>query len=122
MFLELKQVGKRYKDQQNQFEVFSDIDLSIEENQFVSILGPSGCGKSTLLSMIAGLENVTEGTILLEGEEISKPGSDRGMVFQEPSLFPWLNVKNNVLYPIKKQLPKQEAEERDEAFFENGFI
>ena len=47
MFLELKQVGKRYKDQQNQFEVFSDIDLSIEENQFVSILGPSGCGKST---------------------------------------------------------------------------
>lgn len=116
MFLELKQVGKRYKDQQNQFEVFSDIDLSIEENQFVSILGPSGCGKSTLLSMIAGLENVTEGTILLEGEEISKPGSDRGMVFQEPSLFPWLNVKNNVLYPIKKQLPKQEAEERVKHF------
>lgn len=66
--------------------------------------------------MIAGLENVTEGTILLEGEEISKPGSDRGMVFQEPSLFPWLNVKNNVLYPIKKQLPKQEAEERVKHF------
>lgn len=87
MFLELKQVGKRYKDQQNQFEVFSDIDLSIEENQFVSILGPSGCGKSTLLSMIAGLENVTEGTILLEGEEISKPGSDRGWFFKNLHCF-----------------------------------
>ena len=112
MFLELNQLAKTYEDGQNQFEVFSDIDLSIEENQFVSLLGPSGCGKSTLLSMVAGLETSTRGRILLDGTEIKKPGSDRGMVFQAPSLFPWLNVEDNVLYPIKKQLPKQEAKER----------
>lgn len=87
MFLELKQVGKRYKDQQNQFEVFSDIDLSIEENQFVSILGPSGCGKSTLLSMIAGLENVTEGTILLEGKKSVNRARTEGWFFKNLHCF-----------------------------------
>ncbi|SEQ00666.1 ABC transporter ATP-binding protein [Piscibacillus halophilus] len=111
--LNLNNVGKTYTDQnQGRFEVFSGIDLTIEENQFVSILGPSGCGKSTLLSMVAGLESVSEGAISLEGNDINQPGPDRGMVFQEPSLFPWLNVQENVLYPIKKRLPKKEAEER----------
>ncbi len=108
MFLNIDQVGKTFKDQeQGSFEVFSNIKLSIEENQFVSILGPSGCGKSTLLSMIAGLEDISEGAIILEGSEIKRPGPDRGMVFQEPSLFPWLNVKENVMYPIKKLLSKK---------------
>ncbi|MGP4071177.1 ABC transporter ATP-binding protein [Piscibacillus sp. B03] len=117
MFLKIDQVGKTYEDQkQGRFEVFSGINLTIEENQFVSILGPSGCGKSTLLSMVAGLQSVSEGTISLENNQIKKPGPDRGMVFQEPSLFPWLNVKENVLYPLKKQLPKKEAEERVDHF------
>lgn len=106
----MKNVGKSFD---NQFEVFSNLDLTIEENQFVSLLGPSGCGKSTLLSMVAGLEPVTEGTIELDQQRIKKAGPDRGMVFQQPSLFPWLNVKENVMFPLKK---KKDAEERAEQF------
>ncbi|KHE67860.1 ABC transporter ATP-binding protein [Halobacillus sp. BBL2006] len=117
MFLQMDKVGKTFNDkEEGRFEVFSDIDLSIEENQFVSLLGPSGCGKSTLLSMVAGLETVTEGSIKLEGEEIKKAGPDRGMVFQEASLFPWLNVKENVMFPLKQQLSKQEASKRTDQF------
>ncbi|RPF51036.1 ABC transporter ATP-binding protein [Aquisalibacillus elongatus] len=119
MFLEFNEVGKNFADEQHgSFEVFSDINLSIEENQFVSILGPSGCGKSTLLSMVAGLEDVTQGDIQLEGNEINSPGPDRGMVFQEPSLFPWLNVKENVMFPIKKKMSKAEAEKRADHFLQ----
>ncbi|TGB04000.1 ABC transporter ATP-binding protein [Halobacillus salinus] len=110
MFLQVKGVGKAFD---NDFEVFSDLDLSIQENQFVSLLGPSGCGKSTLLSMVAGLESVTEGTIELDQQQITKAGPDRGMVFQQPSLFPWLNVKENVMFPLKK---KKGAEELAEHF------
>ncbi|MCA0971833.1 ABC transporter ATP-binding protein [Halobacillus litoralis] len=110
MFLKINNATKSFD---NEFEVFSDLDLTIEENQFVSLLGPSGCGKSTLLSMVAGLESVTEGSIELDRQKITKAGPDRGMVFQQPSLFPWLNVKENVMFPIKKQ---KDAEERAEKF------
>ncbi|WP_226585098.1 ABC transporter ATP-binding protein [Halobacillus litoralis] len=117
MFLAVDNLGKSFSDQDDEsFEVFSEIDLNIEENQFVSLLGPSGCGKSTLLSMVAGLESISKGSIKLEGEEIKKAGPDRGMVFQSPSLFPWLNVKENVLFPLKGHWSKQEASERADRF------
>ncbi|MDQ0160218.1 ABC transporter ATP-binding protein [Alkalibacillus salilacus] len=117
MFLELKDVAKTFTgEKQGAFEVFSDIDLSIEENQFVSILGPSGCGKSTLLAMVAGLESLTEGEMKLEGEQVNSPGPDRGMVFQEPSLFPWLNVQENVTFPLKHMYSKAEAQKRANDF------
>lgn len=115
----MEEVGKTFNDEQKgSFEVFSGIDLDIEENQFVSLLGPSGCGKSTLLSMVAGLEEVTSGSIELEGNPIKKAGPDRGMVFQQPSLFPWLNVKENVLFPLKGQWSKKESEERADRFLQ----
>ncbi|CDQ20393.1 NitT/TauT family transport system ATP-binding protein [Halobacillus karajensis] len=115
----MDQVGKTFQDEDNRsFEVFSNIDLTIEENQFVSLLGPSGCGKSTLLSMVAGLEDVTTGSIKLEGKDIKTAGPDRGMVFQQPSLFPWLDVKENVLFPLKGQWSKQEAEDRADRFLQ----
>ncbi|MCP3028114.1 ATP-binding cassette domain-containing protein [Halobacillus sp. A5] len=117
MFLEFDQVGKKFKDKENgEFEVFSDINLSIERKEFVSLLGPSGCGKSTLLSMVAGLEKSTAGAISLEGEKIKKAGPDRGMVFQQASLFPWLNVRDNVTFPLKSTMSKKEAEERADHF------
>ncbi|GGF31353.1 nitrate/sulfonate/bicarbonate ABC transporter ATP-binding protein [Halobacillus andaensis] len=117
MFLELNNVGKTFKDkEQGEFEVFSDIDLSIEKKEFVSLLGPSGCGKSTLLSMVAGLEHATTGSMSLEGHEIKQAGPDRGMVFQQASLFPWLNVKDNVMFPLKSTMSKKEAEERADHF------
>ncbi|WP_101843040.1 ABC transporter ATP-binding protein [Halobacillus sp. Marseille-P3879] len=117
MFLELNQVGKTFKDKdQGSFQVFSDIDLTIEKQEFVSLLGPSGCGKSTLLSMVAGLENASAGSIVLEGQEIKKAGPDRGMVFQQASLFPWLNVRDNVMFPLKSTMSKKEAGERADHF------
>ncbi|MFG6120699.1 ABC transporter ATP-binding protein [Thalassobacillus sp. B23F22_16] len=103
MFLQVNNVAKTFAEH----EVFSGIDLSIHENQFVSLLGPSGCGKSTLLSMVAGLESATEGSISLGGKTILEPGTDRGMVFQQPALFPWLTVKDNVTFPLKDKLSKQ---------------
>lgn len=120
MFVQMNHVGKTFNslDQRSALEVFSDIDLTISENQFVSILGPSGCGKSTLLSMVAGLENITAGSILLQDEEIKKPGPERGMVFQQPSLFPWLNVRDNVTFPLKGRMGKKEANKRADHFLQ----
>lgn len=114
----MNHIGKTFidQDQQSSFEVFSDIDLNVSENQFVSILGPSGCGKSTLLSMVAGLEAATEGSISLQEKEIKKAGPDRGMVFQQPSLFPWLNVQDNVTFPLKGTMSKSEARTRADHF------
>ncbi|WP_085522659.1 ABC transporter ATP-binding protein [Tuberibacillus sp. Marseille-P3662] len=112
MFLQASDLTKTFpqKDQQT-LTVFSNIDLSVEQNEFVSILGPSGCGKSTLLSMVAGLEAPTSGTLTLEEEPISGPGVERGMVFQQPALFPWLSVKENVMFPLKPMHGKRESEE-----------
>jgi ABC-type nitrate/sulfonate/bicarbonate transport system ATPase subunit len=74
------------------------IDLAIEDNDFLCILGPSGCGKSTLLRIVAGLEAPGTGEVLLDGERVERPGPDRGMVFQSYTLFPWLTVRQNVLF------------------------
>ena len=74
------------------------IDLPIEDNDFLCILGPSGCGKSTLLRIVAGLEVPSTGKVLLDGQPVSRPGPDRGMVFQSYTLFPWLTVRQNVLF------------------------
>lgn len=111
MFLQLEGVGKSFphKDE-GSFQVFANINLEINENEFVSILGPSGCGKSTLLSMVAGLEPITSGNIMVENDSINKPGPDRGMVFQQPALFPWLSVKENVKFPLKGKSQKEQEQ------------
>jgi ABC-type nitrate/sulfonate/bicarbonate transport system ATPase subunit len=91
-------------------------DLAVAENDFITILGPSGCGKSTLLRIVAGLDTQTAGDVLLDGRRISGPGADRGMVFQSYTLFPWLNVLQNVCFglrerglPLTDQLAKARA-------------
>ena len=73
-------------------------DLTVEDNDFIAILGPSGCGKSTLLRIVAGLEQPSTGRVLLDGAPVSRPGPDRGMVFQSYTLFPWLTVRDNVRF------------------------
>jgi NitT/TauT family transport system ATP-binding protein len=89
------------------------IDLEIGEDEFLTILGPSGCGKSTLLNIIAGFDHPTDGEIRLDGEIISKPGPDRGVVFQEYALFPWLNAAENIEFGLRERgVPKAEREAR----------
>jgi NitT/TauT family transport system ATP-binding protein len=73
-------------------------DLTVEDNDFITILGPSGCGKSTLLRIVAGLEQPSTGRVLLDGAPVSRPGPDRGMVFQSYTLFPWLTVRDNIRF------------------------
>ena len=73
-------------------------DLTVDDNDFITILGPSGCGKSTLLRIVAGLEQPSTGRVLLDGAPVSRPGPDRGMVFQSYTLFPWLTVRENIRF------------------------
>jgi NitT/TauT family transport system ATP-binding protein len=88
--------------------------LEVRSGEFVALVGPSGCGKTTLLNAVDGLIPVTSGTLTLDGRPISKPGEDRAMVFQQPSLLPWRTVLGNVIYGLELQgsLPKHEAQER----------
>ncbi len=91
----------------------NEIDLEIESGEFVCIVGASGCGKSTLLNLVAGLEKPTGGKILLDGKEVTGPGADRTVMFQEHGLFPWLNVIENVKFCMKLAgVPKDEQEQK----------
>jgi ABC-type nitrate/sulfonate/bicarbonate transport system ATPase subunit len=78
-------------------------DLSVQENDFITILGPSGCGKSTLLRIVAGLDEPSGGQVLLDGRRIEGPGADRGMVFQSYTLFPWLTVRDNICFGLAER-------------------
>jgi NitT/TauT family transport system ATP-binding protein len=82
-------------------EAIADVSLAVSSGEFVAILGPSGCGKSTLLELCAGLEPVSGGAILIDGEKVAGPNPKAVMVFQEHSLFPWLNVESNVVFGLK---------------------
>lgn len=88
------------------------VSVSVEDNDFITILGPSGCGKSTLLRIVAGLDQPTTGQVLLDGTPVSQPGPDRGMVFQSYTLFPWLTVQQNICFGLReKKVPSvQQAE------------
>ena len=81
----------------------AEVDLNVGEGEFVALLGPSGCGKSTLLNLLAGFEPLTDGALRFDGRAIAKPGPDRGVVFQEASLLPWLTVWENVVFGPKVQ-------------------
>ncbi|CAN7337353.1 ABC transporter ATP-binding protein [Variovorax paradoxus] len=113
--LDIRGLGKRYASTQasgGELQVLEGIDLHIPAGRFVSIVGTSGCGKSTLLRLILGLDAQYEGRILLDGEPISGPGRERGIVFQDHRLFPWLTVEQNIAVGLRNA-PFSAKEKRD---------
>jgi len=101
--LQILQVSKTFNTHGAVTQALTATDLSVDENDFITILGPSGCGKSTLLRMVAGLDTPSSGEIKLEGVQVTGPGADRGMVFQSYTLFPWLNVLENVCFGLREK-------------------
>jgi NitT/TauT family transport system ATP-binding protein len=110
MELQISKVSKIFKNNGQPHQVLKDLSFTVGEGAFVTLLGPSGCGKTTLLNIIGGFLRATEGEVRLNGMPIQRPGPDRGFVFQDYALFPWLTVKENILYPLKAQ--KWSATER----------
>lgn len=110
--LEIRDVGKIYNTKAGETTALEKTSFTVADGEFVTILGPSGCGKSTILRIVAGLEESNSGQVLLDGKEINGPGPDRGMVFQSYTLFPWLNVKDNITFGLKLKGVSQK--ERDD--------
>ncbi|MEY4505122.1 MAG: hypothetical protein RL154_1419 [Pseudomonadota bacterium] len=106
-FLSIQNLDKVYQlPKGGEYIALKDVNLEIKENEVVSIIGHSGCGKSTILSIIAGLQDATAGTLILENREIKGPGPDRAVVFQNHSLLPWLSVFQNIEIGVKKTMPE----------------
>ncbi len=90
------------------------VSLTVNDGEFISIIGPSGCGKTTLLNMIAGFEQVTSGSITLDGEPVTGPGAERGVIFQEYGIFPWLSVRENIAFGLSLRASRVPAVEHEE--------
>jgi len=112
VMLACKNLKKAYPTPKGDFVVLKDFHLQVKEEEFISIIGHSGCGKSTLLTMVAGLNAITAGTILLDGLAISGAGPDRAVVFQSPSLFPWMTALENVMIGVKQVFPHATKSQR----------
>jgi NitT/TauT family transport system ATP-binding protein len=106
-------VSKRFQSRAGAVEALKDIDLEIADGEFVVLVGPSGCGKSTLLNIVAGLETADSGQVLENDRPIAGPGRDRGMVFQDGALFPWLTAEKNVQFGLRQMgIPAAERARR----------
>jgi NitT/TauT family transport system ATP-binding protein len=115
--LRIAGVHKRFTTNGGEIEALRAVDLSIRRGEFICLIGASGCGKSTLLRMIGGFETPSEGQVLMNGVPVSGPGPDRGMVFQDYGLFPWLTVRRNIGFgPAARGLPRQQVEAIAERF------
>ncbi|MGE0681012.1 MAG: ABC transporter ATP-binding protein [Candidatus Binatia bacterium] len=111
-FLELSHISKAYETPTGPAVIVKDFTLRIREGEFVCIIGHSGCGKSTVLSIVMGLQEPTEGGAILDGKELTGPGTDRGVVFQSPTLLPWLTARENVLLALDQVSKKPFGRER----------
>lgn len=122
--LKVDHVSKIFTDRPGETQVvLEDVNFEVREGEFVCLLGPSGCGKTTLLTMMGGFQDCTDGAILLDGEKILGPSPERGYVFQNYALFPWMTVEKNVAYALKFQnIPEEEKKERVEKALEMAHL
>ena len=111
-FLELQNVSKGFGPASNRYEVLKDANLSVEKNEFVAVIGFSGSGKSTLMALLAGLERPDSGKVMLDGKEVTGPGPNLGIMFQNYSLLPWLSVTGNLEIAVKQVFPEMPKGER----------
>jgi NitT/TauT family transport system ATP-binding protein/sulfonate transport system ATP-binding protein len=115
--LTIRGVTKRFAVGDGEVEALAPVDLTIPKGEFVCLIGASGCGKSTLLRIIAGFEEPTTGDVSMDGNAITGPGRDRGMVFQDYALFPWMTVRENISFgPRQRRLPREEIAKTTDEF------
>ena len=111
--LQINKLRKVFNTRNGEMIALNGVDLDIRENEFICVVGPSGCGKSTLLNIIAGLSEPTSGEVYCDGKLVKGTGTERGVVFQQYALFPWLTVKKNVMFGLELEgIKGKEAEER----------
>lgn len=101
--IDVRDVGVIFGEDESAVEAVSHVSMVVKSGEFVSLIGPSGCGKSTLLNIAAGFVHPTSGEVTIDGKRVDKPGADRGVVFQQYSLFPWLTVRQNVEFGLRMQ-------------------
>lgn len=113
MFLKITNLNKNFETKAGSLAVLKDINIDIEQGEFICAVGASGSGKSTLLRQIAGLDRPTSGDVKIDGKRVTGPGPDRGMVFQHYTLYPWMTVQENAEFGLKMQgVPKKERREQ----------
>ena len=110
--VEVRQLAKTYPGPHGDQVVVDGFDLQVAEGEFVSIIGHSGCGKSTVLSIVASLTKASAGSVVVAGREVTHPGPDRGVVFQSPALFEWMNARQNVAIGVDSTFPTHSRDER----------
>ncbi len=115
--LAVENVTKTYRTARATVAALHEVSLQVQEGQFVCLVGPSGCGKTTLLNIIAGLDEPSSGRVLMDGKAVTGPGRDRMVMFQEPALFPWLNVLDNLMFSLKLKPNLSRQERREVAKF-----
>ena len=114
VMLDLRDLKKVYPTLTGDYMVLENLNLQVKKEEFMTIIGHSGCGKTTMLSMIAGLNPISGGKISVLGSSIKGPGPDRGVIFQSPSLMPWLTTLENVMLGVKKVFPHATKKQKDD--------
>lgn len=117
-YVQIHNLNKSFAMKEGELKVLGNINIDIQKGEFICILGTSGCGKSTMLRMLAGLDTLYTGEVKVDGEEVKGPNPNIGMIFQESRLFPWMRVRDNIKFGIKKGVPKEEQAELIEKHIE----
>lgn len=120
VFLDISQITKTFHTDSGTFQALAEVDLKIDEGEFISLIGHSGCGKSTVLNIVAGLLDASTGGVFLEHSQIDQPGPDRAVVFQHHALMPWLSVYQNVELAVKSVFKKTKSKQEMREWIEHN--